>query len=234
MSRDDQNAAGPSRAPKHERAPGGTEAARPKSRWPLPRIILLAGGLLLAFGLGVMVWRDSMRGPTSPSPPGPAAAVGGPFQMVDQNGRAANESLLKGKWSAVFFGYTFCPDVCPATLSELKLVKQRIGPQGDKLQVVFVSIDPERDTPAQLRSYLATPAFPQPIVGLTGTPAQVAAIAKAYKVYFAKQGAGRDYLMAHSSGVYLMNPDGAFHALVSDAAGIDDMTKQIGDAISHS
>jgi protein SCO1/2 len=198
------------------------------------RVILLVGGLLLAFGLGVAVWRDSGKTRPGARPGLASAAVGGPFQLVDQNGRAANESLLKGKWSAVFFGYTYCPDVCPATLSALKLAKQRIGPKADKLQVVFVSIDPQRDTPAQLRSYLATPAFPQPIVGLTGTPAQVAAIAKAYKVYYAKQGEGQGYLMAHSSGVYLMNPDGRFYGLVSEAAGVDDMAKQIGDAIGHS
>ena len=232
MSRDDRNAARPSRAPKHGRGPRGTEAARGKSRWPLPRLILLIGGLLLALGLGISLWRDTARAPPSGSG-GLASAVGGPFQLVDQNGRAANESLLKGRWSAVFFGYTFCPDVCPATLSALKLAKERVGPKARNLQVVFITIDPERDTPTQLRSYLSTPAFPQPIVGLTGTPAQIAAVAKAYKVYYAKQGTGRDYLMAHGSGVYLMNPQGAFHGLVSDAAGVDDMARQIGEAMGR-
>ena len=177
------------------------------------------------------MWRDSARGPQGPAGGGLAGAVGGPFQLVDQNGRAANETLLKGKWSAVFFGYTYCPDVCPATLSALKLAKARIGPKADALQVVFVSIDPERDTPAQLRRYLATSAFPQPIVGLTGTAAQVATIAKAYKVYYAKQGTGSDYLMAHGAAIYLMNPQGGFHGLVSDAAGVDDMAAQIGAAM---
>jgi protein SCO1/2 len=234
MSRDDRNAEKPARAPKHGRAPAGTEAAARRSRWPLPRLIRLIGGLLLAAGLGIMLWRDTGRAPPATTvAAGGSAAVGGPFQLVDQNGRAANESLLKGRWSAVFFGYTYCPDVCPATLSALKLVKQRLGPKGKDLQVVFVTIDPERDTPAQLKSYLATPAFPQPVVGLTGTPQQIAAIAKAYKVYYAKEGQGSDYQMAHGSAIYLMNPQGGFDSLVSEAAGIDAMTAQIGDAISR-
>jgi protein SCO1/2 len=190
---------------------------------------------LLAAGLGAKLWSETNR---ASAPSGVSAslasAVGGPFQLVDQNGRAANESLLKGRWTAMFFGYTYCPDVCPATLSALKVVKDRLGPAAKDLQVVFVTIDPERDTPAQLKSYLASPAFPQPITGLTGTPAQVAAMAKAYKVYSAKRGTGRDYLMDHGSAVYLITPAGQFHSLVSDAGGLDNMTAAIRDAIGRS
>jgi protein SCO1/2 len=240
MSRDERNAKAPPRAPKHGLGPAGGEAgSRPRGRWPWPRVILLAGGLLLATGLGMKLWSEqgprlfSGPAPTAASTPLPSA-VGGPFQLVDQNGRAANESLLQGKWTAIFFGYTFCPDVCPATLSALKVVKERLGPRGKDLQVVFVTVDPERDTPAQLRSYLSTPAFPQPIVGLTGTPAQIAAVAKAYKVYYAKRGTGRDYQMDHGSAIYLMTPKGQFHSLISDANGLDNMAAELGDAIGRS
>jgi protein SCO1/2 len=134
----------------------------------------------------------------------------------------------------VFFGFTFCPDVCPATLSTLRVVKERLGPQAKDLQVVFVTVDPERDTPAQLRSYLSNPAFPQPSVGLTGTPEQIAAVAKAYKVYYAKAGTGADYQMNHGSAVYLMDPKGRFHSLVSTAQGLDSMVADIAGAIGRS
>ena len=219
MRRDERNAGKGSRDPDHERGSPRTEA---RSRWPLPRLILLFGGLALALGLGLQLLKHPPGGP--PTAASGVAAVGGPFRLVDQNGRAANESLLQGKWSAVFFGYTFCPDVCPATLTTLKVVKDRLGDRARDLQVVFVTIDPERDTPTQLRSYLSSPAFPQPIVGLTGTPDQIATIAKAYKVYYARQGAGPGYLM---------DPNGRFHSLVSTAQGLDSMAADIGRAIGR-
>jgi protein SCO1/2 len=154
--------------------------------------------------------------------------------LIDQDGRAVDETILKGKWSAVFFGYTYCPDVCPATLTALKVAKDRVGAKARDLQVIFVTVDPERDTPVQLKSYLSSPAFPQPVVGLTGSPEQIAAVAKAYKVYYRKVGTGDDYLMDHASQVYLMDPQGRFHSLVSTAEGLDSMAESIGDAIGRS
>ncbi len=159
------------------------------------------------------------------------AMVGGPFQLVDQTGKTVDQHLLDGKWSAVFFGYTYCPDVCPTTLQILAQAKARLGARGKDLQVVFVSIDPDRDTPAQMKGYLATPSFPQPTIGLTGSAAQVAAIAKAYRVYYAKQGTGDGYAMAHSSLVYLMNPKGKFDSILSESQTPDQFATQIGDAI---
>jgi protein SCO1/2 len=199
-------------------------------------MILLIGGIVLAIGLSVGLLRDL----TKPRPLTPAqavsgaAAIGGPFRLVDQNARAVNEAVLQGKWTAMFFGYTYCPDVCPATLTALKVAKDRLGDKARDLQVVFVTIDPERDTPAQLKTYLSTAAFPQPTLGLTGTPEQIAAMAKAYKVYYAKNGTGPDYLMDHASAVYLIDPKGQFHSLVSDAQGVDSMTFEIGQAIGAS
>jgi protein SCO1/2 len=232
MSRNDDNAGKPARAPKHGPDASGTKAkpagAR-RRRWPLPRVVLVLGAILLAAGLSVSLWRDAHRAPATVF--SGVAAIGGPFQLVDQNGRAANEGLLVGKWSAVFFGYTYCPDVCPATLTALKVVKQRLGPKANALQVVFVTVDPARDTPAQLNSYLSSEAFPRPIVGLTGTPEQIAAIAKAYKAFYAKNGTGPDYLMDHGSAIYLMDPQGRFHSLVSTAEGMDSMASGIGKAM---
>jgi protein SCO1/2 len=198
--------------------------------------MLVLAAAILALGLAASLWRDHQSragGGGEPASTG-VAAVGGPFQLVDQNGRAANESLLKGKWTALFFGYTYCPDVCPATLSMLKAAKDRLHLGPDDLQVVFVTVDPERDTPAQLRTYLSSPAFPRPITGLTGTPEQIAAMAKAYKVYYAKRPMGSTYLMDHASAVYLIGPDGRFRTLVSDSDGLDSMVASIAGAIGRS
>ncbi len=231
MGQDDRNAGRSPRAPKHGR--GGQGDARPGGRpaWPLPRIALVAAAVILAGGLSVSLLRDLNKPGAPQVATSGVAAVGGPFRLVDQNARAVNEEVLKGKWSAVFFGYTYCPDVCPATLTALKVAKDRLGPKAKDLQVVLVTIDPERDTPAQLRTYLASEAFPRPILGLTGTPEQIAAVAKAYKVYYKKNGTGPDYLMDHASAVYLIDPKGQFHSLVSDAQGVDSMAIEIGSAM---
>ena len=225
----------PSRGPEDGRGGRRTEASPRKARpWSVPRLILLFGALFLAMGLGVRLWSQmGAKAPAAGAASQATASVGGPFQLVDQNGRPANQSLLQGKWTALFFGYTYCPDVCPATLSALKVVKDRLGAKAKDLQVVFVSVDPQRDTPAQLKLYLSTPAFPQPITGLTGSPAQVAVIAKAYKVYYAKRGTGTDYTVDHASAVYLIDPKGQFRTLVSDSDGLDSMTADIGTALSQ-
>lgn len=139
------------------------------------------------------------------------ADIGGPFTLVDQNGAFRDQSLLNGKWSVVFFGFTYCPDVCPVTLQTLAAVKQLMGPQGDALQVVLITIDPARDTPASMKAYLDSVGLPG-AVGLTGTPTQITAAAKAYRVFFAKRGVGDDYLIDHSTIAYLMGPDGQFAA----------------------
>jgi protein SCO1/2 len=157
--------------------------------------------------------------------------VGGPFHMVDQTGKVVDDSLLKGKWSLVFFGYTFCPDVCPTTLTSLTQAEDRLGPKARKLQGVFITVDPARDTPAQLKTYLSSPAFPKGTIGLTGSPAQVDAAAKAYKVYYARQGDGADYAMDHSSAVYLMDPKGRFDRVVAYGLTPDEIARQVADAM---
>jgi protein SCO1/2 len=159
------------------------------------------------------------------------ALIGGPFQLIDQDGKPRDQSVLNGKWSTVFFGYTYCPDVCPTTLQVLSQAKAKLGDKAKDLQVVFVSIDPARDTPAQMKTYLSTAAFPHPSIGLTGTDAQVAAAAKAYKVYYAKQGTGEGYSMAHSSIVYLMNPKGQFDRVLTDSQTPDQVAAQLNDAM---
>lgn len=193
------------------------------------RLIFAAGCLSLAAVLGGTVWMITRHG-SAPVETG-QAAVGGRFQLVDQNGRPQTEALLRDKWTAVFFGYTYCPDVCPTTLQTLSAVKDRLGPQAEKLQIVFITVDPARDTPTQLKAYLDSEAFPRGIVGLTGTAEQVDAAAKAYRAPYAKAGEGPDYLMEHSSYVYLMGPDGRFVRVLGHDLGPDEIAEQVKKAM---
>lgn len=146
-------------------------------------------------------------------------AVGGPFQLVNQDGQAVDETLLTGKWSLVFFGFTYCPDYCPTTLTSLEATKRALGDRAADVQIIFISIDPERDTPEALKAYLSSDGFPQGVIGLTGTPAQVKAAADAYRAVYQKVGEGESYTMNHSLTVYLMGPDGRFRVPLSHDLG---------------
>jgi len=158
--------------------------------------------------------------------------IGGPFTLVDQDGRTVDEQLLKGKWSVVFFGYTYCPDVCPMTLQTLAEAEKRLGDKARKLQVVFITVDPERDTPKTLKAYVKGEGFPPNTVGLTGTPQQIAATAKAYKAFYAKVGEGKDYLMQHPAVIYLMDPQGRFKAPLTYSLGPEETARQLEKAMS--
>lgn len=172
-------------------------------------LVILA---LLAVAFAVLTGIAVKRGVLAPKPE--TAAVGGPFQLVDQTGRKVDQSVLKGKWSAVFFGFTYCPDACPTTLFALGQAEQLLGPKADDFQSVFVSVDPARDTPAKVAEYLSTDAFPKRSVGLTGTPDEVAAAARAYRVYYQKAGEGQAYNVDHSTITYLMNPKGQLACVI--------------------
>ena len=186
----------------------------------LRRAAWIVVGLAVACLVLLVVWREAV----APAPPSGAIAIGGPFHLTDQNGHGVDQGVLKGKWSAVFFGYTYCPDVCPTTLQTLATAQQALGPKAKDFQVVFVTVDPARDTPSQLKAYLASDSFPKGAIGLTGTTDQIAGITHAYGVYFQKQGTGADYSVNHSSAIYLMNPNGAYDSVIS--AGLTpDQTK---------
>lgn len=166
-----------------------------------------------------------------PSAP-PPSDIGGAFQLVNQDGRPVDQSILNGKWSAVFFGFTYCPDFCPTTLQALKAAEAELGPrEAEKLQVVFISVDPERDTPDQLKTYVEDEAFPEDVIGLTGTPAQVDAAAKAFRAFYRKNGTRDDYLVDHTSVVYLMDPQGRFVRPLGGGMTPEQMAGQIRDAM---
>ena len=178
-----------------------------------PRFVLIAAVLagLVILGTGaflVLVLHDSPRGAAGTAL---GSAIGGPFQLVDQNGKTVTEADLKGKWSLVYFGYTHCPDACPTALNDISIALADLGPKRDAVRPVFITVDPERDTPESLKAYVTS--FDAPILALTGSPEQVAKAAKGYRVYYAKHPeAGGDYSMDHSSVIYVMDPEGRFTA----------------------
>ena len=160
-----------------------------------------------------------------------SAAIGGPFHLVDQSGKAVDENVLKGKWSAVFFGFTYCPEACPTTLFALGQTEKLLNAKD--FQTVFVSVDPARDTPAKVSTYLSNSAFPRAALGLTGTTDQVAGAAKAYHVFYQKAGEGPDYTINHSTITYLMSPRGQFVCVIPYGAPPEVMTKMIKSAMAR-
>ena len=165
---------------------------------------------LLAIAYVVLIGWPGEKEAVAPS------AIGGSFTMKDQRGRTVTEAVLKGKPYAIFFGFTRCPDVCPTTLSRMAQLRRKLGADGDRIAIVFVSLDPEHDKPADIGSYVAM--FETPIIGLTGTPGQIAEIVKDYRVYYRKVPlAGGDYTIDHTASVFLMDANGHFVTTIDHA-----------------
>ena len=142
------------------------------------------------------------------------ASIGGPFTLVDDTGAPVSDKTLAGKPYAIYFGYTYCPEVCPTTLFDLSRWIKDLGPDANKLNYVFVTVDPERDTPKLMHAYLSS--FDKHIRGFTGTPAQIAKIAGEYRVYYKKVPTGDgSYEMDHSSMIYLMDAQEKFVSLIA-------------------
>jgi protein SCO1/2 len=181
-------------------------------------ILVLVAGVLIG-----IAFRDQAKG-VAGSPL--AAAIGGKFSLVDQNGKPFTEADLKGKWQLVFFGYTHCPDVCPTALNDLSLALNQLGDKAKDVGIVFISVDPDRDTPPVLKSYVES--FGGPIVALTGTADEVATAAQDYKVYYAKHPrADGGYDMDHSALIYVMDPEGRFTATFTPDESEDTIVKRM-------
>lgn len=168
------------------------------------RLLLLApAGVLGAGLLGTAGWMALHRDE-------PAVPIGGPFRLQAAGGRNVTDADFRGKWMLVYFGYTRCPDACPTALQDIANALDTLGPDAKrKVAVLFITVDPERDTPAAMADYVS--AFDAPITGLSGTPAEIAAAAKEYRVYYAKHPkTGGEYDMDHSSIIYVMDPRGRF------------------------
>ena len=172
-------------------------------------ILLVLSAFLagLVIFLGVFLFASGQLSTNGPV----ASAIGGPFKLIDQDGKPITEQDFKGRPFLVFFGYTHCPDVCPATLFEVSEVLQALGPDADKAAALFITVDPERDTPAAIKDYLSS--FDPHLRGATGDAAAIAAVEKAYRVYVKKVPTdNNDYSVDHTALVYLMDKQGRFVA----------------------
>jgi protein SCO1/2 len=160
--------------------------------------------------------------------------VGGPFTLTAPDGTTVTDQTYRDKWLLVFFGYTFCPNICPTTLVEIASALEQLGSDAERLQAIFITVDPARDTPSVLATYTAS--FDNRIVGLTGTDAQIANVAKAYGAYYAAHRAGSnadDYVMDHGTYIYVMNPQGNFvRAFDADTEG-EHIAKSVRELIKH-
>jgi protein SCO1/2 len=171
--------------------------------------IIASGVSALLVAVGI-VFGQFIRHSSEPD----SVPIGGPFELVDQNGHRVTDKDFLGRPSVIFFGYTSCPDVCPTTLMDLSNWLKALGSRADRLNVLFVSVDPKRDTPAQLKDFLS--AFDPRIRGLTGTSEQIAAVATEYRVYYQRvEENGNNYTMDHSGAIYLMDSAGHFVAPLS-------------------
>ncbi|RXZ64185.1 SCO family protein [Pelagerythrobacter rhizovicinus] len=187
-------------------APSGRTAKRLKAL----RAILWAL-VLLAAGAGLYALLNRSEQPPEAAPYGDA--VGGPFALTAPDGSTVTERTLAGKPFALFFGFTRCPDVCPTTLARLAQLRERMGEQGDGFEIVFVSVDPESDTPEDIGRYVAL--FDTPILGLTGTKEQIDAIVGAYHAFYEKvptEGGG--YTVDHTASVFLMDREGKLQSII--------------------
>lgn len=199
-------------------------------RWILWLVLMLVAG---GFTIGAITRGIGGTGdtPGTGETPGTYAnAFGGPFSLTAPDGSTVTERTLAGKPYAIFFGFTRCPDVCPTSLARMARLRKQLGPQAMKFNIVFVSVDPGHDKPADLGNYVAL--FGTPIIGLTGTDAQLEQIKKGYGVYSAKvPQPGGDYTIDHTAAIYLMTARGEFSGTIdtqeSDATALEKLKRLI-------
>jgi protein SCO1 len=160
------------------------------------------------------------------------SGVGGPFSLTDTDGRPVTDATYRGRWMLVYFGYAYCPDICPTELQTISTVLDQLGPDAVKIAPLFITVDPQRDTAQALAQYVKL--FDSRLIGLTGTPDQTAQAAKAYRVYAAKVTSKglENYLIDHTSFVYLMDPDGKLRTVFSPETSVMDMVAVIAGQIS--
>ena len=202
--------------------------------WNLPRLLscaalasALRGGALPALNsIGGLMDNPASEEAQETASSG-KARVGGPFTLINQDGETVSEETFRGKYMLIYFGFTFCPDVCPTELGVMSAALDRLGGRAEKVQPIFITIDPERDTPEVMARYVKL--FNPRLVGLTGTPEQIADVAKAYHVFHrkAQDESSSEYTMDHSSIVFLMGPDGEYLKLFPPQTPPDKMAEMI-------
>jgi cytochrome oxidase Cu insertion factor (SCO1/SenC/PrrC family) len=188
--------------------------------------------LLLAAALaGGLIWHESETVPgLGRSVVTGQADIGGPFRLTDQNGKTVSDADFRGRYMLIYFGYSFCPDVCPTTLSVMAQALEKLGGENRRVTPIFITIDPERDTPQVLGEYMK--AFGPNFVGLTGSAAAIKDVEKKYRVYAVKKPLQKGaYGMDHSSVLYLMGPDGRMISFYDEAISPDDLAKDLRSKI---
>lgn len=179
------------------------------------RLLLWVMVGIVAAGIVVLLWRQSEPQQVSSTPLG---SIGGPFTLTGSDGQPFASSRLNGRPAALFFGFTHCPDVCPTTLARLTRLRQQLGKGDDALSIVFVSVDPERDTPAEVDNYMKL--YDSPVIGLTGTPAQLEIVKKQFGIYSRKvEQPDGSYSVDHTASVILLDRNGQFVATISPEEG---------------
>jgi cytochrome oxidase Cu insertion factor (SCO1/SenC/PrrC family) len=187
--------------------------------------------LLVAALAGGILWRESENVPGLGRVVTTGQAdVGGPFQLTDQHGKRVSDKDFRGRYMLIYFGYSFCPDVCPTTLAVMAQALDKLGDRSRRVTPIFITIDPERDTPKVLDDYMK--AFGPNFVGLTGSAAEIKDAEKKYRVYAAKKPLeGGNYGMDHSSVIYLMGPQGKMVSFYDEAVSPDDLAKDLKQKI---
>ncbi len=188
--------------------------------------------LLVAAAAGGLLWYQTNQQPGLGRVVSTGTAqVGGPFTLTGPDGKRVSSSDFRGRYMLIYFGYSFCPDVCPTTLAVMSEALDKAGPAGRRVVPIFITIDPERDTPKVLSDYLK--AFGPQFVGLTGSVDEIKAVEKLYRVYAVKEpldnakGMAGGYGMNHSNVLYLMGPDGKLVSYYSESISPDDLTKEL-------
>jgi protein SCO1/2 len=200
------------------------------------RILRIAAASVLAIAVsaGIAWWQVRNAATTVESGTKSAVPIGGPFTLTDHTGKSVTDADFRGKYMLIYFGYTYCPDVCPTELGVMTQALDRLGPKSEQVQPIFITIDPDRDTVAHMKDYVSL--FHPRLVGLTGTPEQVREAARAYRVYYAKapqkDGKADDYLMDHSSFIYLMGPDGTFVGVYPGGTTADKIVQDLSPRIA--
>lgn len=186
-----------------------------RSRWMVtavlqPRRLLAAASVVIAVSLAASVAVNRLPGGHAIAP----LQLGGPFSLMAPDGHVVTDRDFPGKWLIIYFGYTSCPDACPTALSDITAALEQLGPLADKVQPLFITVDPDRDSPELMADYVGS--FDPRFIGLRGTAEQTAAVAAAFRVTYVVRKLGHDaYTIDHSSYIYLMNPDGALAKLLT-------------------
>lgn len=198
-------------------------------------LIVVSALFLVAVGFAAGLWPGDRRPPTAATEGAPSDEFGGAFSLIDQEGMRRTDADFRGKYMLIFFGYTYCPDVCPTTLAVEAEALEKIGPRAARIVPIFITVDPKRDTPEKLKQYLsafdAEPPSSRPnFVGLTGTDEEIAQAAAAYEVYYRAHLDGRSqtgYSVDHTGNAYLMNPEGKFVAYYSPGITPDELAADL-------